>query len=79
MEIFSQADIVIAPHGGTSVLTPVMKSGSSYIELMEIGSAFENLCGARLSYFCGVRHCIVPSVNLKVNPNHLIQALTKLN
>ena len=79
MEIFSQADIVISPHGGTSVLTPVMKSGSSYIELMEIGSAFENLCGARLSYFCGVRHCIVPSVNLKVNPNHLIQALTKLN
>lgn len=74
-KLFTNADIVIGPHGGTSVLATAMQEGKVWLEIMEIGSTYENLCGARLSYFCGLRHAIVPSQQLVVQPSYVLHTL----
>jgi hypothetical protein len=78
LQLFAKADIVIGPHGGTSVLVPAMQEGKVWLEIMETDSPYENLCGARLSYFCGIRHAIVPSQRFVVKPSHVFQTLAQI-
>lgn len=78
LQLFAKADIVIGPHGGTSVLVPAMQEGKVWLEIMEVGTPAENLCGARLSYFCGIRHAIVPSQRFVVQPNQVLHALARI-
>lgn len=78
LHLFAQADLVVGPHGGTSVLAPAMQEDKGWVEIMEVGTESENLCGARVSYLCGLRHCIVPSQKLVVNPAHVLQALDRI-
>ena len=78
LQIFAKADIVIGPHGGTSILASAMQEGKVWLEIMEVGSPAENLCGARLSYFCGLRHAIVPSQRFVVQPSQVLHTLAEL-
>lgn len=78
LQLFAKADIVIGPHGGTSILAPAMQEGKVWLEIMEVGSPAENLCGARLSYFSGLRHAIVPSQRFVVQPSQVLHTLAKI-
>ncbi len=78
LQLFAKADIVISPHGGTSILASAMQEGKVWLEIMEVGSPAENLCGARLSYFCGLRHAIVPSQRFVAQPSHVLHTLAKI-
>ena len=78
LQLFAKADIVIGPHGGTSILASAMQEGKVWLEIMEVGSKAENVCGARLSYLCGLRHAIVPSQRLVVQPSQVLHTLAKI-
>ena len=78
LQLFAKADIVIGPHGGTSILASAMQEGKVWLEIMEVGTQAENLCGARLSYFCGLRNAIVPSQRFVVQPSQVLHTLAKI-
>jgi len=76
MKHFRNADLVVAPHGGSAVLMLAMKTGTPFLEMMDVG--YTNVCSLRLAYLCGLRYIAYPTFRLQVDINGVLSVVSRL-
>lgn len=76
MKHFRNADLVVAPHGGSAVLMSAMSTGSTFVEMMDLG--YTNVCSLRLAYLCGLRYIAYPTFRLQVDINGVLTVVSRL-
>lgn len=75
LQYFSEAKIVITPHGGSEINLLACNKESTIIEMMDI--KYTNLCFARIAYFLDLNYHAIDTRNFTVNISDIDKILNK--
>jgi hypothetical protein len=75
LQYFSDAKIIITPHGGSEVNLLACDNNTYVIELMDIN--YTNLCFVRIAYFLNLRYYAMDMVDHTINLDEFIKILDK--
>lgn len=75
LQYFSEAKIVITPHGGSEINLLACNKDSTIIEMMDV--TYTNLCFARIAYFLDFNYYAIDTHNFTVNISDIDKILNK--